>query len=189
MPLHKDVSSAISAPSAPAPESFCLSGFWFSLRFPLRSLRLCVECVFLFGSGAAGAWAQNAEVPGKAEAARICIQCHEYERSIAPRQNRAGWQATMDKMVALGAKGTQKEFDAIVDYLATTYPGEEVPKIKVNQARAIELESGLSLPRSQAAAIIEYRSRHGDFKSIEDLKKVPGVDVAKIEARKDRLLF
>ena len=89
----------------------------------------------------------------------------------------------MDKMIALGAKGTQKEFDAIVDYLAKTYPGEEVPKIKVNEARAIELESGLSLPRSQAAAIVQYRTKNGDFKSIEDLKKVPGVDVAKIEAQ------
>ena len=57
---------------------------------------------------AAAASAQSADVPGKAEAARICIQCHEYERSIAPRQNRAAWQATMDKMIALGAKGTQK---------------------------------------------------------------------------------
>jgi competence protein ComEA len=136
-----------------------------------------------------GAWAQGADVPGKAEAERICIQCHELARSVAPRQDRAGWQATMDKMVALGAKGTQKEFDAIVDYLAKTYPGEEVPKIRVNEARAIELESGLSLPRSQAAAIIQYRTKNGDFKSIEDLKKVPGVDVAKIEAKKDRLLF
>jgi competence protein ComEA len=138
---------------------------------------------------AGSAWAQGAEVPGRAEALRICIQCHEFERSVAPRQDRAGWQATMDKMVAVGAKGTQKEFDAIVEYLAKTYPGEEVPKIKVNEARAIELESGLSLPRSQAAAIIQYRTKNGDFKSIEDLKKVPGVDVAKIEARKDRLLF
>jgi competence protein ComEA len=108
---------------------------------------------------------------------------------VAPRQDRAAWQATMDKMVALGAKGTQKDFDAIVDYLAKTYPAEEVPKIKVNEARAIELESGLSLTRSQAAAVIQYRTRNGDFKSIEDLKKVPGIDAAKIEARKDRLLF
>ena len=138
---------------------------------------------------AGGAWAQGAEVPGKAEAARICTQCHEYERSIAPRQNRAGWQVTLDKMVALGAKGTPKEFDAILDYLATTYPGEDVPKIKINEARAIELESGLSLARSQAAAIVQYRTQHGDFKSMEDLKKVPGVDMAKIEAKKDRLLF
>ena len=95
----------------------------------------------------------------------------------------------MDKMVSLGAKGTQKEFDAIVDYLAATYPADEVAKIKINEARAIELESGLSLPRSQAAAIIQYRTKNGDFKSIEDLKKVPGVDVAKIEAKKDRLVF
>jgi competence protein ComEA len=151
-------------------------------RLPRRGL----AALLLF---AGSAWAQGAEVPGRAEALRICIQCHEFERSVAPRQNLAGWQATMDKMVALGAKGTQKEFDAIVEYLAKTYPGEEVPKIKVNEARAIELESGLSLPRSQAAAIIQYRTKNGDFKSIEDLKKVPGVDVAKIEARKDRLLF
>jgi competence protein ComEA len=52
-----------------------------------------------------------------------------------------------------------------------------------------KLESGLSLARSQAAAIVRYRTQHGDFKSIEDLKRVPGVDVAKIEAKKDRLLF
>jgi len=136
---------------------------------------------------AGGAWAQD--MPGKAAAARVCIQCHEYERSVAPRQNRAGWQATMDKMIALGAKGTPKEFEDIVDYLAATYPAEEVQKIKVNEARAVELESGLSLPRSQAAAIIAYRTKNGDFKSIEDLKKVPGVDIAKIEARKDRLQF
>ena len=139
---------------------------------------------------AAGAWAQGADVPpGKAAAKRICIQCHEFAQSVAPRQDRAAWQATMDKMVALGARGTQKEFDAIVDYLASTYPGEEVPKIRVNQARAIELESGLSLTRSQAAAIIQYRTTNGDFKSIEDLKKVPGIDAARIEAKKDRLLF
>ena len=95
----------------------------------------------------------------------------------------------MDKMIALGARGTQKEFDSIVDYLAATYPGEDVPKIKVNEARAIELESGLSLPRSQAAEIVQYRTQHGDFKSIEELEKVPGVDVKKIEAKRDRLLF
>jgi competence protein ComEA len=153
---------------------------------PILSVSRTFAALLLF---ACAAWAQSADVPGKAEASRICIQCHEYERSIAPRQNRAGWQATMDKMIALGAKGTQKEFDAIVDYLAATYPGEEVPKIKVNEARAVELESGLSLTRSQAAAIIQYRTKNGDFKSIEDLKKVPGIDVAKIEAKKDRLSF
>jgi competence protein ComEA len=159
-------------------------------RLLFASLRLCVEktaAALLLCTMTA--WAQNADPQGKAAAARICIQCHEYERSISPRQNRAGWQATMDKMIALGAKGTQKEFDAIVDYLADTYPGEDVPKINVNEARAVELESGLSLPRSQASAIVQYRAKNGDFKSLDDLKKVPGVDVSKIEAKKDRLIF
>ena len=152
------------------------------MPFGLRHLVVAAALI-----GVSGACAQ--EAPGKAAAQRICVQCHEYERSVAPRQDRAGWRTTMDKMIALGAKGTPEEFDAILDYLSKTYPGEEVPKIKVNEARAIELESGLSLPRSQAAAIVQYRTKNGDFKSIEDLKKVPGVDVAKIEARKDRLVF
>ena len=53
----------------------------------------------------------------------------------------------------------------------------------------IKLESGLTLRRSESAAIIQYRAKNGPFKSIEDLKKVPGVDTAKIEAKKDRLAF
>jgi competence protein ComEA len=163
---------------------------WAFGRTPIRAATVRERSLAAFLLAAGSAWAQGAAIPpGKAEAERICIQCHEFARSVAPRQDRAGWQATMDKMVALGAKGTQKDFDAIVDYLAKTYPGEEVPKIKVNEARAIELESGLSLTRSQAAAVVQYRTRNGDFKSIEDLKKVPGIDAAKIEARKDQLLF
>jgi len=153
-----------------------------SFRFSSHFMAVFVLC-------AGSAPAQLPDGPGKAETERICKQCHELERSISLRQDRAGWQATMDKMVALGAKGTQKEFDAVVDYLAVHYPGEEVPRINVNTARAIELESGLTLPRSQAAAIIQYRTRNGDFHSLDDLKKVPGVDVAKLEAKKDRLIF
>lgn len=138
---------------------------------------------------AAAAWAQLPDGPGKAETEKICTQCHELERSISLRQDRDGWQATMNKMISLGAKGTDQEFQAVVDYLAKNYQGDALPRINVNKARAIELESGLTLKRSEAAAIIDYRTKHGDFKSIEDLKKVPGIDVAKIEAKKDRLTF
>ena len=137
----------------------------------------------------ATAFAQLPPGPGKAETEKICSQCHELERSISPRQDRAGWQATIDKMVNLGAKGSDKDFELVLNYLASHYPADEAPRLNVNKARAIELESALSLPRSQAAAIIEYREKHGPFKSLEELKKVPGVDIAKIEAKKDRLAF
>jgi len=151
---------------------------------PLSTRILLLSAVF-----AAGAWAQLPDGNGKAETEKLCSQCHELARSISLRQDRAGWQATMDKMVTLGLKGTDQEVLAVVDYLAAHYPADEVPRINVNQARAIDLESGLTLRRSQAAAIIEYRTRNGPFKSLGDLEKVPGIDVAKIEAKKDRLEF
>jgi competence protein ComEA len=138
---------------------------------------------------AAPAFAQLPDGPGKEQTERLCKQCHEIERSISLRQDRAGWQATIDKMVSLGAQGSEKDFEAVVDYLSKNYPGDELPKLNVNKAQAIEFESRLSLKRSQAAAIIAYREKHGPFKSIEDLKKVPGIDAAKIEEKKDRLTF
>jgi len=138
----------------------------------------------------AAAFAQLPDGPGKAETEKICSQCHELERSISPRQDRAGWQGTMDKMINLGAKGTEKDFAVVLDYLAAHFPADdEVPRINVNKCRAIDLESTLSLRRSEAAAIVEYRTKNGPFHSIEDLKKVPGIDGAKIEAKKDRLAF
>jgi competence protein ComEA len=138
---------------------------------------------------ARGAWAQLPDGPGKAETERLCSQCHELARSISLRQDRAGWETTVDKMVSLGAKASDKETGAVIDYLAAHFAAEEVPRINVNKARAIDLESGLTLRRSEAAAIIEYRTKNGPFKSIDDLKKVPGIDAAKIEAKKDRLIF
>jgi competence protein ComEA len=142
-----------------------------------------------FALFAGAAHAQLPDGAGKAETQRLCVQCHELERSISPRQNRAGWQATMEKMAGLGMKATDQDMQIVVEYLSRNYPASDLPPINVNKCRAIDLESGLTLPRSQAALIIQYRTQNGDFKSIEDLKKVPGVDTAKIEAKKDRLVF
>src|SRR4051812_17733494 len=78
--------------------------------------------------------------------------------------------------VASGAKGTDAEIEAVIDYVATHFPAETVARINVNKARAIELEAGLSLKRSEAAAVIAYRTKNGPFKSLQDLKSVPGID-------------
>ncbi len=138
---------------------------------------------------AASAWAQLPDGAGKAETLKLCAQCHEVERSISLRQDRAGWQATMDKMGSLGMKATDEEMRAVLNYLSAHYPVDAVVRIDVNKARAIDFEAGMSLLRSQAARIVQYREKNGPFKSIADLEKVPGVDLAKIEAKKDRLIF
>lgn len=151
--------------------------------------RLSIRIAALIALAAASALAQLPDGPGKAETEKMCSQCHELARSISLRQDRAGWQATIDKMITLGAQGDEKDFRAVLDYLSANYAGEELPKLNVNKAPAIEFETRLSLKRSEAAAIIAYRDKNGPFKSVEDLKKVPGVNTAKIEAKKDRLTF
>lgn len=96
----------------------------------------------------------------------------------------------MNKMVGFGMKATPQEFALVLDYLAKHFPaGDAPPPVNVNKATAIELESGLSLKRSQAAALIAYREKNGAFRSLEDLKKVPALEAEKIEAKKARIAF
>lgn len=138
------------------------------------------------------AHAQGPQLPqgaGREETAKLCKSCHELARSISLRQDRAGWTTTLRKMSAFGMKATDKELDLVLDYLSKHFPAEDVPKVNVNTATAIELESGLSLRRSQAKAVIEYREKNGNFKSIDDLKKTGAFDAAKLDEKKDRIAF
>ncbi len=140
--------------------------------------------------GAAIATAQQLpEGAGKAEMEKMCVQCHELSRSISLRQDRDGWIHTMNKMSAFGMKSTDKDFALVLSYLTLNYPAADLPPVNINKAPAIEMEARLSLRRSQAAAVIAYRKAHGNFKSLEDLKKVPLMDFAMIESKKDRIVF
>lgn len=133
--------------------------------------------------------AELPEGPGRTEVEKRCVGCHDLAKAVAVRQDRNGWAATLTKMVGLGMKTTDEELRAIHAYLTEHYPAEELAPVNVNKARAIELESRLSLKRSEASAILRYRKEHGDFKSIDDMLKVPGIDTAKIESKKEQLVF
>ena len=132
---------------------------------------------------------QLPEGPGQAETEKLCKQCHEVARSISPRQDRGGWDKTMTRMSAFGMKATDAEYTAVVDYLVKHFPPEAVEHLNVNTASAIQLESGLNLKRSQASALIAWRKEHGSFKSLNDLMKVPALAAAKLEEKKDRIVF
>ena len=144
----------------------------------------------LFTLGPLAARAQQLpEGPGRDELRQYCVGCHEVARSVAPRLDRQGWVQTIDKMTTLGLKAPEADLNLVLDYLAKNYPADEVPKLNVNQATQIEFESRLSLPRSQAKALLLHREKLGGFKILADLLSAPGVDKAKIEARKDRIAF
>ena len=140
----------------------------------------------------AAAAAMGQELPegsGKAETEKLCKGCHEMARSISKKQDRDGWMATMTKMSGFGMRATDAETAAVVEYLSKNWAAEDLPKINLNTATAIQLESGLNLKRSQAAALIAFRKEHGKITSLDELKKVPQLDVMKIAEKKDRIVF
>lgn len=149
-------------------------------------LRLCIALLMLAAAGAAD---QLPEGYGKAATVRVCGRCHSPERAASLHQKRSAWEDTIVKMMKLGAQGSNEEFEAILTYLTAHFGPEAPGPININKADAVDLEAGLLLLRSQAEAVIEYRNRNGDFKSIDDLLKVPGLDVQKIESKKSRLVF
>jgi competence protein ComEA len=125
--------------------------------------------------------------PGKAELQKVCGLCHQAERAAAVRLTKEGWEGVIGDMIARGARGTDEEFAAILDYLTKNFLGEAARPLNINKAANIELESVAGLTRKEAAALVEWRKANV-CKSLDDLKKVPGVDYKKIEARKDFLI-
>jgi len=130
------------------------------------------------------------DAPGKDAMQKVCGACHAAELVIGRQEARETWATVVDDMIQRGATGTDDEFFQVVDYLAANFSKTSPAiKINVNKATAKDLEGTLRLPAKQAAAIVRHREEKGDFKSIEDLQKVPGIDAAKIEANKNRLSF
>jgi competence protein ComEA len=122
--------------------------------------------------------------PGKETVVRVCSACHELDTAVGTRHTRTEWRAVVDAMLNRGAKASDEEIAAIIDYLAT-----HVALVNVNKAPAAEIEAGLAIPPTHAEEIVRYRTEHGEFADLDGLKKVPGVDAAVLEERKDRITF
>ena len=134
--------------------------------------------------------AARAQLPAGTDRALVqstCTRCHEVDRVLSQRQDHDGWQTTVSKMQTLGLQADAADIHRIVDYLAKNFPADAGPRLNINQASAVELEAAFSLHRSTAAAIVRYRNQVGGFKSVDDLKKVPGVSAAKVDGKKANL--
>ena len=123
--------------------------------------------------------------PGRDTLKKVCSMCHSPENVVGLAKTRDDWGAVVGQMASTGAQGTDDEFNQIVDYLAAYFP----KTVNVNKASAKDLEAGLLLSSKEAESIVRYRDQNGNFKSVEDIQKVPGLDANKIAAKKSILEF
>jgi mono/diheme cytochrome c family protein len=72
-------------------------------------------------TAAAGSAQQPDMATSKAAFTKVCGTCHTTESALAERRTKAQWEESIDKMVQLGAKATDDEFAAILNYLVSQY--------------------------------------------------------------------
>jgi competence protein ComEA len=142
----------------------------------------------LFALLAIGIGASAQSLPdgqGKDTFEMVCSMCHSPTAVIGKQGTKKWWQSKVTEMLQEVTDVPDSDVDAIVNYLAKNFP---IVKTNVNHATVKDLER-IEFTEKEAGMIVQYRDHHGSFKSLDDLKKVPGVDPVKIESMKDRLEF
>jgi len=158
--------------------------------------RSCVVALTLFagalvnhaasGIAAAGPPAQQAQLPdspGKAAVERICLGCHGAE-VVVPVRSVVVWRETLELMKGFGAVATDEEWTTIHSYILSN-----LASLNVNRAGADDVAAVFVLDPETATGVIAYREKAGGFKTIDDLKKAPGLDAARVDASADRISF
>ena len=61
-------------------------------------------------------------------------------------------------------------------------------KININNASAEQIASAMTgIGENKAKAIVDYRSSHGKFKSVQDLENVDGIGSKTVEKNKEKV--
>jgi competence ComEA-like helix-hairpin-helix protein len=145
-----------------------------------------VLCLWLFVRPAATAGSELPDGKGKDVVENTCADCHSLERIQTQRLNEEGWNNIVREMVENGASINPGDVKVIVDYLTKNFGPDK--KVNINKAAASEIAAVLQLASTEADAIVQYRTRHGNFKDLSELEKVSGL-ADKIETKKALIEF
>ena len=127
------------------------------------------------------------EGPGKEAVGKICIDCHDSGNFRKARFTTEEWTDSVEDMVQRGATGTPQELEAVVAYLTKNF-GKGAP-VRINTAPFSEIKVVLGFTVAEVRALMDYREKNGELKSFDQLLKVPGIDAAKAEGQKAKIVF
>ena len=150
-----------------------------------------ISALIVSVSLAPAVWAQDFPPgEGRDTLKKVCTQCHDIDSVPRLRYSRSDWANLVFSMKDMGADATGAELDQIIDYLAKNFgKGDEVKKTNVNSASAKEIEAALGFTTKESEAIVLYRMKNGNYKDIDTMKKVEGVDASKVQSAKDKIEF
>ena len=118
--------------------------------------------------------------------ANIDICNRPREKALASGINTLTNQELLALIIRCGTKGTSAldigENIIIEDITIKTQ------LVNINTATQTQLESLSGVGPSTALKIIQYREENGKFKSIEDIKNVPGIGDSKFDAIKEEII-
>ena len=124
------------------------------------------------------------DAPGKAVLTRMCTTCHGTDVIVDTPRTVPVWVDTVLLMKDFGAEGSDDDWKAVTDYLIV-----HLAHLEVNKATAGEIGQVFGVSEKIADGVAAYRDTQGGFKTIDDLKKAPDLDAAKVDALKARLIF
>ena len=135
-------------------------------------------------SGVAPALHTFPDAPGKDTVQMVCGACHSPDYITDAPRNAKGWSDIFEMMQAYGATASDAEWAQIKGYILG-----QIATIEINKATADDLQKLFEVDVPLAKAIVDARGANGNFKTIDDVKKVAGLDAKKVDYRKNRLEF
>jgi len=113
----------------------------------------------------------------------VCGRCHTTAVFLDKPRSWDRWNDVFADMTQRGANGTDEQLERV-----TTYFLENLTFVNVNTSPADEIAGVLGVSDDVARTIIASRQRRS-FANLAALRAVPGIDPAKLELRKSRILF
>jgi competence ComEA-like helix-hairpin-helix protein len=115
----------------------------------------------------------------------VCIKCHTADRVVGTRRSRSQWEETIVTMqTARGAVITDEEFETVLNFLV-----KEHGRVNINRGTVDDIVEVLGIPSDAADTIVKYRREHGPFEDFDALAKVPGLNLEKLEKKRDAISF
>ena len=163
-----------------------MTSFRFLLAVTLVSFAATMAFDPTYARGLATA-ARQASLPegeGRDVGEQLFRTCHGLGLRAPSRRDVRNWLETVELMKSFGAEATDEQWQTITDYIVAS-----LAVLNANKAASDEFARLLRIDDKTAQGVVAYREQQGGFKTVDDLKKAPGLDAARIDALQDRLIF